>query len=274
MSIENSKKEILLFTFISCLISLCCVNTISIESLQPAIADSQSKTSYKKIEHTLAITGTASKTVPTNIVILGLNIETLEDTLAQSYKKNNEISRKLANYFKQLNIPDKNITTTNYYSTPKYRSVRKEINNTFIYDNIFEGYQVSNLINAKLSDLKMVGYIIDYATSLGRVLITQITFDYYRPLQKQIKDSLLPLATKDAIERSKISASALKLIIKDVKTANVREFSPFSPINYNYRPESRAYPVAAAYAPAPPTIFSGTTKIDSNIDVTFIISKL
>lgn len=224
----------------------------------------------KEIEHFLTITGTASRTVQTDLVLIGLNVQTLDLELSTSYRENTLASNKLAKIFKDLKIPERNITTTSYDTIKKHRNVWVPYNST--WGDIFEGYQVSNKLEVMLSDIKIASDLIDRALAVGPVLVTSISFDYSKIMQKKLKDKLLPIAAKDAITRAKISAQALRVTIDDVESASVSEFQPF-PVYARQEQYRIAQDNGIAAASFAPEIFAGKTKVETNIFVKFIISK-
>lgn len=248
------------------------IGALSANSFSMApVGANQQQTTPAEIEHFLTITGTASRTVITDLILIGLNVETLDISLGTSYRENTQASNELSKVFKELNIPDRNITTTSYDTTKKYRSVWVPYNST--WGQIFEGYLVSNKMEVRLSDVKKVSDLIERALAIGSVLVTSISFDYSRVLQKKLKDTLLPLAAEDAVNRAKISAQALRVVIDDVKSANVEDITPF-PVNARNQQQQQniAYAIQAESQTAP-QIFAGRTKVDVNVYVNFIIMK-
>lgn len=221
------------------------------------------------IEHHLTITGTASRIVTTNLIIIGLNVETLDIELSESYRRNTLASNRLSEVFSELGISDRNITTTSYETNKQFRSVYNTVNST--WGQIFEGYKVSNKLNVILTNLGTVSTFIDNALSIGNVLITNIAFEYSIPLQKKIKDAILPVAARDAANRAKISANALKVNIDDVKSVNVINDMPF--ISQNRAQNQARAEVGTITSDFAPQIFSGKSRVEVNVNVDFLISK-
>jgi uncharacterized protein YggE len=223
-------------------------------------------------EHYLKITGTGLKTVPSDLILLRLNVETLYMDQKESYLKNTLASYNLSNAFSQLNIPEKNITTKSYNIFKKFRSVQNATSGK--YDEIFEGYKVSNKMDVSLSSLELVYELIDRALSIGNILIRQILFDYSRPLQNVLRNSLLPVAAKDAVDRAKLSADALKVTIDDVKSTRIYESAPIQ-LPPDYEENNfylRSYYSSARIGRSGPQIFKGKKEIEVSIFVDFIIS--
>jgi len=219
------------------------------------------------IEHFLTITGTGSKTVQSDLIILGLNVENLDIDLKESYLKNIQTSNSLSNAFNELNIPEKNIATISYDTTKQYKNVYIPANNTNV--QIFEGYLISNKIEVTLSDVDLVSELIERALSIGNILVTNISFDYSRPLQNLLRKSLLTVAAKDAFDRAKLAAGALKVTIDDLSNASVYYSTPFE-LRSKRDIIERTLSLSSNSGPE---IFVGRTKIDVSIFVNFIIRK-
>jgi hypothetical protein len=278
----SKHKKSFSFTFISIFFAILLsksANSLTTETLKGSLLGTLNSNSFlmasqspttpiipTEIEHFLTITGTASSTVQTDLTLISLNVETLESELSASYRKNTFASNKLVEVFSNLGIPEKNVTTTSYDTNKQYRSVWVPFNST--WGQIFEGFKVSNKLEVRLSDLQKASELIDRALAIGSILVTNISFDYSKNLQKKLIDSLLPLAAKDAYDRAKISAQALRVLIDDVKSASVFEFTPFP----RQIPRSQQSKMASAEYAAP-EIFSGKTKVNVSVNVNFIITK-
>ncbi len=245
------------------------INTLNANSFSMAPVRTTSQTT--EIEHFLTITGTASRSVTLDLILIQLNVETLNLDLSTSYRENIDASNKLSQVFIKLGIPDKNITTTSYGTRRKTRSVQDPIKNT--WTEILEGWEVSNQMQVILSDLQIVSDLIDKSLAVGPVQVTSIAFDYSKNLQKKLKDMLLPLAAEDAIKRAKISGKALQVVIDDVKNCDVDEFSPVINTQQQQKNLIVVAREAASNADAPPAIFVGRSTLDVSINVKFIITK-
>ena len=262
-------KEIILLTLILH------VSSMSAEALKSSIGNKLISETYtndvnKKEEHTLTITGTAFKALETNLIKLGIKIETLDPKVNLSYQNNTRVSNKVSKFLKQNGVPDKNITTLNYQITPTYRSEFIQHNNTWI--KIFDGYTVTNHIQLTLSKIKDLGKLIDVLVLSGPVQITNINFQFSDDLMKRTKDSLLEDAALDALERAKITAGALGVTVDDVKSISISDYSPPSSYSFPYNYD-RSLVAAEATTFTPPTIYSGESNISINVYVTFVISN-
>lgn len=237
-------------------------------SLTANAFSTSSRTFPSENDHIISVRGVASRTVQTDLIKININVQTLEDTMHESYIKNVNNSNDVTKVYDELNIPEKNITTSSYNLSPKYRSTWFAINNT--WGKIFEGYETSNKMTVTLSDVTVASDLIEKVMNAANVLITGVSFDYSPVMKKKLQDKLLPLAAKDAFERAKVTGNTLRVIIDDVKTINVYDFSQL-PIPMAQQATSAGY-VQSLVAEAP-ILFSGKAKVDVSLNVDFLIMK-
>jgi len=221
-------------------------------------------------EHTLSMIGSAMKEIETNLIRIGINIETLDKVLKKSYEDNSKTSNKVTKVFEQMGIPKRNITTTNYEITPVYENEYFAANNSYV--SVFKGYRVKNQLDVTLTQKKMASDLLDKVVLSGPVTISQVTFSYTDGFIKSIKDSLLEEAAMDAYERAKSISPTLRISIEDVKLINIQDFSvpQANLLRYNYE---KAYISGAGPSLAPPTFYSGKQWVTMNVGVTFVIVK-
>jgi uncharacterized protein YggE len=221
-------------------------------------------------EHTLYLSGTAMREIETNLIKIGINIETLNMILRDSYEENSQTSAKVTNIFEQMGIPRRNISTTNYEITPVYENEYFAANNSYV--SVFKGYRVKNQIEVTLSKKRLAADLIDKVVLSGPVLISYVSFGFTDGFIKNVKDSLLEEATLDSYERARSIAGTLRVSIEDVKQITISDFlwPQASQLNYQFE---RAYISGAGPSMAPPTFYSGTQWVTMNVGVTFVIVK-
>lgn len=221
-------------------------------------------------EHTLYLSGSAMREIETNLIKIGINIETLNMILRNSYEENSQTSSKVTNVFEQMGIPRRNISTTNYEITPVYENEYFPTNNSYV--SVFKGYRVKNQIEVTLSKKRLAADLIDKVVLSGPVLISYVSFGFTDGFIKNVKDSLLEEATLDAYERARSIAGTLRVSVEDVKQISISDFTSPQANQLNYQYE-KAYISGAGPSMAPPTFYSGTQWVTMNVGVTFVIVK-
>jgi len=232
--------------------------------------DNPQTSSLTKPDHILSITGTSYERLETDSIILSISIETLNISLAESYKTNTISSNKVSNVFEALQIPDRNITTKSYKSEKLFRTISFPENKTEI--EVFEGFKIVNSIEIRLSsrDLSKILNLIEGLIQAGNVLVNTIKFELSRRMSKLASDTLLKEAARDALERASVTTENLDLTIDDVKriNSNIVEEREEDEGRYKLRSAKKRLIMRGT---SRPTIYSGTINLESRVLVDFII---
>jgi len=225
-------------------------------------------TSFIEVQHFLNSKGNVVRSVRQNIVVVSLNIETLDFNMQKSYKDNFISSSKVDKLFKTLKIPIKNIQTYSYEMNKKTRLIYNQTKKA--YDRIFEGYTVSNQINIKLSNLLTASELIDGALSIGNVLIKSVNFEVDKKKEIEMQSKIILLAAEDSLKRAEITSKALSLNLDDVNSVYV---STYTPQIWRRRSSTSARMIESIMAPDGPTLFSGKSKLNAIVNVSYLVTK-
>ncbi len=124
---------------------------------------------------TIAATGpvidlTVSETVETkpDIATFSTGVQTMAPTASEAVRQNNVQMASVVDRLKKLGIADKDIQTTQI-----------SLNQQFDYrdgQQVFKGFQASNMVNAKLRDLKKLGTFLDALAVDGATSFNGPTF--------------------------------------------------------------------------------------------------
>jgi uncharacterized protein YggE len=211
-------------------------------------------------ENTMMVQGSASVNVPTDLIKVGVSIETNHKDAKRAYTMNNEISQSVDRVLKTINVPEQNITTTDYRINQDYTSVYVPENNTYV--SIFKGYIVSNNLEIQLNDLNMATEVIDKVIDAGVNKIGYVNFEVSPELQKKVQYNLISYATQDAINKATILADNLGLDLVAVKSVKMGDSAP------------DAYPLVRMDAMAmggatSSKLYTGNSKQSISVDITF-----
>lgn len=103
-----------------------------------------------------------------DIAIIQLEVSTTNDQLTEAQQQNSAIMNNVIQSLIQMGVPQEHIQTVNYTIFPKYEYVNGE--------QLFKGYEVSNSISVKLTDIQQVGKAIDTAVEQGANRVSNIQF--------------------------------------------------------------------------------------------------
>lgn len=151
----------------------------------------------------------------TAYVELGILVEN-EPTVKKAQERIDEISNKIIKNLEELNIPAKNIKTSNYSIYPNY----KYENNT----STLAGYNGNTILTVKVKNTEIVSKIISRATDAGANQVHGVRFTIDKP------EIYREQARKKAIENAKEQAEkiAKDLNIKLGKITNMTESTPLN----------------------------------------------
>jgi len=208
----------------------------------------------------LWVEGQGKTTGVPDVVELQMGVQSEANTVAQAQKAAADAMDNIMQVLKSGGIADKDISTSQFSIQQLTRWDDKT--NT----NIVTGYQVSNMVIAKIRDITKSGAIIDAAAEAGGDLIrvNGITFmvDDPTPLLKIARDK----AIQDAMDKAKQMAQASG--VKLGKLLYISESTPYLPstqINYM----KATVPEAASTAPT--SISPGELEFQANVQLVYEI---
>lgn len=172
------------------------------------------------------------KAIP-DIATVDLGIVTENVNLEAAQKENAVKSNAVINKLYELGISRENVKTASYDIEPVYDYIDGK--------QIFKTYRVTNTLSVIITDLMMVGKIIDSATSLGVNRVNNINFTV---ADKSIYyNRALDLAVKDASKKAFIVANSIGVEINSVPCYIVEEM-PTAPVEYPmFKMSSEATPI-------------------------------
>lgn len=149
----------------------------------------------------IAVTGNGKVIARANYVQLQIEVNTQGVNVQEAQQENANIMNHVIQSIFGLNIPREDIQTASYTIFPNYDYVDGK--------QIFKGYEVTNALSVKISDISQVGNIIDTAVQNGANHISSIQFKientdlYYQ--------QALSLALQNAQMKAKTIAETMHL---------------------------------------------------------------
>lgn len=165
-----------------------------------------------------SVSGTGKATGIPDTAELSFGITKTATTVVAAKNQVNSAANKIIEDLKNLEIPEKNIKTTNYSVSPNYDFSRGGQNIT--------GYTVTQTLSIK-SSIDTANRVIDVATADGANLVGGINFIFDDKTKKDLEDK----AREDAVKMAKEKAESLAKAtgIKLGKIVDVQESSGFKP---------------------------------------------
>ncbi|MFS0688341.1 SIMPL domain-containing protein [Sporosarcina sp. 179-K 8C2 HS] len=116
----------------------------------------------------IIVIGNGAIAVEPNIATVQLEVVTMDEQLSVAQQENAVTMNNVIQSLLRLGIPRENIKTVSYTISPRYDYVDGQ--------QVFRGYEVSNAISVKITDIQQVGRVIDTAVENGANRVSNIQF--------------------------------------------------------------------------------------------------
>lgn len=202
----------------------------------------------------VSISGEGKITALPDIAAFNIGVLTEKKTVVDAQKENTDKMNKITAGLKKIGVDEKDIKTTNYNIYPQYDWIDGR--------QILRGYQLDQSIQVKVRKLDKLGEIMTQAGELGANNVSGLNFTIDDP------EVLRQQAREQAILQAKAKADTLAKMadIKLGKLISFTEFSPESPIYYDYA-KSAAGGIGGG-GPAP-SIQSGSLEVIITVNISY-----
>jgi uncharacterized protein YggE len=221
---------------------------------------------YDPSEQTISVSGssTISSNPDTLIIVLGVESEakTANDSLSQNSDSLNSVISALNN----SGISEDDIQTSNFSIYPLYDSIKDSDGN---WQQILNGYRVSNILLIQTDKINSAGDIIDAAVSSGANRVDNISFQLSDDKLQKISDDLIANAINDATQKAEKALVPLNQKIVGVKSVVIHD----NAIPYYDSPMRASFDGFAESSMKSAPIMSGDEEITTNVSVVFYIAQ-
>ncbi len=207
---------------------------------------------------TLTVTGHGTANARPDRGTVQLGVEAQGDTAESAQQGVNGSMEKVIGAVKKLGVPEHSIQTTGIRLTPIYAAPTpgKESEPPRIL-----GYRASNTVRVELSELGLIGKVIDAGTQAGANRVEGISFEVQN--DSEYRAEALSVAAKKAQNEAQALAGALGIKLGPVWKVNQVAINAPRPM-YSF---GRAARFAAVATPVEP----GQIAIDASVTVTYRI---
>jgi len=221
---------------------------------------------YDPSEQTISVSGsaTASSNPDSLVIVLGVESEakTANDSLSQNSDSLNSVISALTN----SGISEDEIQTSNFSIYPIYDSIKDFSGN---WQQILNGYRVSNILLIQTDKINSAGDIIDAAVSSGANRVDNISFQLSDNKLQKISDNLIADAINDATQKAEKALVPLNQKIVGVKSVVIHD----NIVPYYDSPMRASFDGFAESSMKSAPIMSGDEEITTNVSVVFYISQ-
>lgn len=219
----------------------------------------------KDTPSTISVSGDGEVFAVPDIATISFTARAEGSTTKIAQTKEAELVNKAIQYLKDNDIAEKDIKTSNYYTSPKYQYTPCTRDFCPANQQKITGYEASQTVDIKIRDIDTAGEILN---GLGNVGITEISGPNF---SIDNEDGLKDQARDMAIDEARIKAEKLakSLGVKIVRVTNFQESTGGYPIYFAKDAMMESSNMAGA--PASPNIPAGENKINVSVSITYEI---
>lgn len=216
-------------------------------------------TNTQENKRTIDVSADYKATAEADRVDVYLGVQTERSTALASQQDNANIMQKIRSALAGIGVTSDSIQTTSYSIWPTYDYTMTPYR--------IKGYQTSNMIKVRLTDINKAGQVIDAAAGAGANQVNGVYFTISDSKRDQLEQQALTQASRIAKDKANAIASGLGVTIKQVVKAS--ESSSYVPYyrSYNTMASGGAAPEAA-----PTEITPGDIEVSATVSVTFEIA--
>jgi len=204
-----------------------------------------------QLTKTISLSGAGSASARANEATLTLGVQTENPAASEAANENAGTMTAVIAAIKSLGIADDKIETISYEISPIYDSNWQKV----------IGYRVVNLVQVKISDLDLVGGVIDAASKAGANRIDGISFGLSDDIAQQLKLDAYKKALGDAETKAKVITETLKLTLTGVLSVSESVYYPYTPI--------RAVSMAGATEKVSTPIYEGALSVSVTVNIVY-----
>lgn len=218
-------------------------------------------TPFPSREKVISVTGTATKSVEPDLLVVTFGVENQEKTARDALIANSKSMNAIVNAIKTSGITEDEISTSRINIHPVYDNYRDPETDRYTQELI--GYRVTNTLRVETSQLDKAADIIDGSVSAGANRVDNVMFTLSPQKSIDVKDELLGKAILNAKKKAENALAPLNHKIIGVKAISLSEFGMPSPM-----------PVYAAMEASDASFKSATPVFSSNQDVSTTASVI
>lgn len=202
--------------------------------------------------NTISVTGSGTASMQADEAIVTLGVQTEDASASEAVRLNAELMSNVIEALKALGLTEDDMKTVSYSVSPVYS---KEGYNRVI------GYMVVNMIVVEVTDMNLIGEVIDVAAENGANRIQGVSFGLSDGNREELKVQAYMAALEDAEEKAKLIAERLGLTLTGVLYVSESAYQPYQPY-FDYR--------LAIEGGAPPTpIIEGKLSVSVTVHVIY-----
>ena len=203
--------------------------------------------------NTISVTGSGTASMQADEATVTLGVETQDASASEAVRLNAELMNAVIDAMKALDITEEDMRTVSYSVSPVYAK----------YDyNQVVAYRVVNTIAVKITDMDLIGTVIDEAARAGANRIQGVSFGLSDEKQEELKEEAYLAALDNAEGKAELIADRLGLTITGLLYISESTYQPYQPY--------RSYDLAVlGEVKAPTPIIEGKLSVSVTVHIIY-----
>ena len=203
--------------------------------------------------NTITLSGSGSASAKADQARLTVGVQTERPYASEAVDENAAKMTEVIDAIRALDIAEEDIETVTYSVYPNYDYESRQVT----------GYMVVNMVQVKISELDMIGDIIDAASEADANRIDGVSFELSEDLAEDLKLDAFRAALGDAETKVGVITETLGLELTGVLSVS-------ESVYYPYRPYVGVETVISERAPIAPTpILEGSLSVTVTVQVVY-----
>lgn len=203
--------------------------------------------------NTISVTGSGTASMKADEASVALGVQTENESASEAVGLNAELITEVIDAIKALGLTEDDMRTVSYSVSPLYSKDDY---------TVVVGYRVVNMIEVEVTDMGLIGKVIDAAAENGANTIQGVSFGLSDENQEELKRQAYLAALDDAEEKAELIAERLELNITGVLYVSESFYQPYQPYS--------EYRFAVAYEAAAPTpIIEGKLSVSVTVNIVY-----
>ena len=170
--------------------------------------------------NTISVTGSGTSSMQADEATVTLGVQTQDASASEAVRLNAELMTAVLDAIEALGIAEEDMRTMSYSVFPVYSDYK--------YGQIV-AYRVVNMIAVKITDMDLIGAVIDVAADEGANWIQGVSFGLSDEKQEELREQAYLAALDDAEGKAELIAGRLGLTITGVLYISESTYQPYQP---------------------------------------------
>lgn len=207
----------------------------------------------EQLSNTIAVTGSGAASMQADEATVTLGVQTQDESASEAVRLNAEKMTAVIEAIVVLGITEDDMKTVSYNVYPVYAKDAY---------NVVAGYRVVNMIAVEVTNVGVIGDVIDAAAENGANQIHGVSFELSEESQEDLQREAYLAALDAAEKKAELIAQRLDLTITGVLHVSESAYQPYRPYSdYRYASEGGAEP--------PTPIIEGKLSISATLYVIY-----